>query len=57
MTIVDTSNDDVVRFKEVGDSSRNEDEKVSANILDSVKNSGSSEVGLFIMLWFYKSNT
>ena len=57
MTIVDTSNDDVVRFKEVGDSSRNEDEKESVNILDSVRNSGSSEVGLFIMLWYFKSNT
>ena len=44
MTIVDISNneDDFVRFKGVSDSSSSGDE--NSNILDSVRNTGSSEV-------------
>ena len=44
MTIVDISNneDDFVRFKGVSDSSSSWDE--NSNILDSVRNTGSSEV-------------
>ena len=49
MTIVDNNNDDIVRFKEVIDSSSNGDEKDSEAILDSVRNTGSSEVGFFIV--------
>lgn len=47
MTIVDTNKDDIMRFKEVIDSSNNGDEKDSEAILDSVRNTGSSEVGFF----------
>ena len=47
MTIVDTNKDDIMRFKEVIDSSNNGDKKDSEAILDSVRNTGSSEVGFF----------
>ena len=47
MTIVDNNKEDIVRFKEVIDSSSNGDEKDSEAILDSVRNTDSSEVGFF----------
>ena len=49
MTIVDINKDEIVRFKEVIDSSSKGDEKDSESILDSVRNTDSSEVGLFIV--------
>ena len=48
MTIIDIDKDDIVKFKEVSDSSNRGDESDSVNILDSVRNTGSSEVGFFI---------
>lgn len=47
MTIVDVNEHDIMRFKEVSDSSSNGEESESDNILDSVRNTGSSEVGLY----------
>ena len=49
MTIVDINKDEIVRFKEVIDSSSKGDEKDSEAILDSVRNTDSSEVDLFII--------
>ena len=55
MTIVDINEHDIMRFKEVSDSSSNGEEIESDNILDSVRNTGSSEVGLYFdqIFWGY----
>lgn len=53
MTIVDVNEHDIMRFKEVSDSSSNGEKSESDNILDSVRNTGSSEVGLY---WLYFNN-
>ena len=55
MTIVDINEHDIMRFKEVSDSSSNVEEIESDNILDSVRNTGSSEVGLYFnqIFWGY----
>ena len=44
MTIIDIDEDDIVKFKEVSDSPSSGVESDSVNILDSVRNTGSSEV-------------
>ena len=49
MTIVDINKDEIVRFKEVIDSSSKGDEKDSESILDSVRNTGPSKVGFYIV--------
>ena len=55
MTIVDIDEHDIMRFKEVSDSSSNGEEIESDNILDSVRNTESSEVGLYFnqIFWGY----
>ena len=55
MTIVDINEHDIMRFKEVSDSSSNGEEIESDNILDSVRNTESSEVGLYFnqIFWGY----
>ena len=53
MTIVDIDEHDIMRFKEVSDSSSNGEEIESDNILDSVRNTESSEVGLYFNKIFW----
>ena len=49
MTIVDNNKEDIVKFKEVIDSSSKGDEKDSESILDSVRNTGPAKVGFYIV--------
>ena len=52
MTIIDIDEDNIVKFKEVSDSPSSGVESDSVNILDSVRNTGSSEVR-FSYFWLY----